>query len=121
MDIARTVMAMPSRTATDRLPCSKARKTTTDGKYEVTIKVLAKKRKADALGKEADVSLADWIDIGVLDAEGMPLFLEKKKVDQEEMTFTVVVDKKPARAGIDPLNKLIDRRPKDNTVAVEVP
>ena len=26
----------------------------------------------------------------------------------------------PARAGIDPYNKLIDRRPKDNTVAVEL-
>jgi hypothetical protein len=33
----------------------------------------------------------------------------------------VIVDKKPSRAGIDPYNKLIDRRPKDNTVAVEIP
>ena len=34
--------------------------------------------------------------------------------------FTLVVDKKPARAGIDPYNKLIDRVPKDNTMAVDV-
>ena len=53
----------------------------------------------------------------MLDADNKPLFLEKKKIDREEMEFTVVVDRKPARAGIDPYNKLIDRRPKDNTIA----
>ena len=90
-----------------------------DGRYEVTLKVVAKKRRADELGKETDVPLADWIDIGVLDADNKPLFLEKKKIDREEMEFTIQVDKKPARAGIDPYNKLIDRRPKDNTVAVD--
>jgi len=31
------------------------------------------------------------------------------------------VNKRPVRAGIDPYNKLIDRRPKDNTVAVTMP
>ena len=91
-----------------------------DGRYKVTMKVVAKKRRADELGKESDAPLADWIDIGVLDADNKPLFLEKKKIDREEMEFTVIVDKKPARAGIDPYNKLIDRRPKDNTVAVEL-
>ena len=35
-------------------------------------------------------------------------------------TFTVVVAGKPARAGLDPLNLLIDRKPKDNLVAVEL-
>ena len=91
-----------------------------DGRYEVTMKVVAKKRRADELGKESDVPLADWIDIGVLDADNKPLFLEKKKIDREEMEFTVIVDRKPARAGIDPYNKLIDRRPKDNTMAVDI-
>jgi aminopeptidase N len=91
-----------------------------DGRYEVTLKVFAKKRKADALGKETDVPLADWIDIGVLDGDGQPLLLEKKKIDAEETTFALVVSKKPAKAGIDPFNKLIDRRPKDNAIAVEI-
>jgi len=90
------------------------------GRYEVTVKVVAKKRRADELGKESDVPLADWIDIAVLDADNKPLFMEKKKIDREEMEFTVVVDRKPARAGIDPYNKLIDRRPKDNTIAVDM-
>jgi ABC-2 type transport system permease protein len=90
-----------------------------DGRYEVTLKVFAKKRKADALGKEDDAPLADWIDIGVLDAEGKALFLEKRRIEREETEFTVIVAGKPARAGIDPFNKLIDRRPKDNTIAVD--
>ena len=55
-----------------------------DGRYEVTLKVFAKKRKADALGKEDDAPLHDWIDIGVLDADDEPLFLEKRKIEQEE-------------------------------------
>ncbi len=89
------------------------------GKFEVTMKITAKKRKADKLGKEEDVPLADWIDIGVLDDKGVPIFLEKRRIEKEENEITVVVDKKPVKAGIDPLNKLIDRRPKDNVVAVE--
>jgi len=91
-----------------------------DGRYEVTLKVLAKKLKADPLGKETEAPLADWIDIGVQDGDGAPLFLEKKKIEQEETSFTVIVAKKPAKAGIDPYNKLIDRRPKDNAVNVEI-
>jgi ABC-type transport system involved in multi-copper enzyme maturation permease subunit len=89
------------------------------GKFEVTMKITAKKRKADKLGKEEDVLLADWIDIGVLDEKGVPIFLEKCKIEKEENEIVVVVDRKPAKAGIDPLNKLIDRRPKDNAIAVE--
>ena len=88
------------------------------GRFEVTLKVFAKKRIADEQGKEADAPLADLIDIGVLDDAGEPLALERKRIVQEETTFTMVVDRKPAKAGIDPLNKLIDRRPNDNTVAV---
>jgi ABC-2 type transport system permease protein len=86
----------------------------------VTINVVAKKRKADALGKEDDAPLHDMIDIGVLDADDEPLFLEKRRIEREETAFTVIVAKRPARAGIDPYNKLIDRRPKDNTVAVSI-
>ena len=52
----------------------------------------------------------------MLDADNKPLFLEKRKIDREEMEFTIVVAAKPARAGIDPYNKLIDRRPKDNAI-----
>jgi ABC-2 type transport system permease protein len=90
------------------------------GKYEVSVKVIAKKRVADELGKERDVALADLIDVGVLDAKGEPIVLERRRIDREQSTFTFTVDRKPAKAGIDPLNKLIDRKPDDNTVAVTI-
>ena len=51
----------------------------------------------------------------------MPILKHESKlyrITAEESTFTMVVNRKPAKAGIDPLNKLIDRRPQDNTVAV---
>ena len=91
-----------------------------DGRYEVTLNVFAKKLKAGELGKEDDAPLHDWIDIGVLDGDGEPLFLGKRKIEREQTTFVVTVAKRPARAGVDPYNKLIDRRPKDNTAAVAV-
>jgi len=34
------------------------------------------------------------------------------------MNFDLIVDQLPAQAGIDPLNKLIDRRPDDNLTRV---
>jgi ABC-2 type transport system permease protein len=89
-----------------------------DGKFEVKLKVAAKKMKADERGAETEVALADWIDIGVLDEAGKPLYLEKKKIDKAEMEFDIVVDRLPAKAGIDPFNKLIDRRPDDNVIDV---
>jgi len=88
------------------------------GRYEVTVSVVAKKRVADELGREQDAPLADLIDIGVVDEHGNALALQRQRVDKEAMSFTMVVDKKPVKAGIDPLNKLIDRRPDDNAVAV---
>ena len=91
---------------------------TPDGKYEVKLKVASKKLRAGELGEETDVPLADWIDIGVLDGKGNPLYLSKHKIDRGESEFTVVVDQLPAKAGIDPLNKLVDRKPDDNTIAV---
>ena len=60
----------------------------------------------------------DWIDIGVLDADGKYLYLQKHKIEQEKTDITVTVDKLPAKAGIDPGDKLIDRNPDDNVIAV---
>jgi len=88
------------------------------GRFEVTMKVFAKKRVADALGKESDVAIDDLIDIGAIDAKGDAIAVEKKRIKAEESTFTMIVDKKPAKAGIDPLNKLIDRKPQDNAIVV---
>jgi ABC-type transport system involved in multi-copper enzyme maturation permease subunit len=88
------------------------------GKYEVKLKVAARKLRAGELGDEKEVPFADWIDIGVLDAGGKALYMEKHKIDRLETDFTIMVDRQPAKAGIDPWNKLVDRKPDDNVVAV---
>jgi len=88
------------------------------GKYEVKLKVAARKLKAGELGEEKEVPLADWIDIGVLDAKDKPLYLERHKIEKAETEFTLTVDGVPAKAGIDPWNKLVDRKPDDNLVKV---
>jgi ABC-type transport system involved in multi-copper enzyme maturation permease subunit len=90
-----------------------------DGKYQVHLLVEAKKLRADGRGQEHAVPLRDWIDIGVSDSSGRYLYLQKHKIEQEKTDLTLTVDKEPAQAGIDPLNKLIDRNPEDNVVAVK--
>lgn len=91
-----------------------------DGKYEVILKVAANKLKADELGAEKDVALKDWIDIGVDDKDGKPLLRERKFIDRKEMAFTMIVQGEPAKAGIDPDNKYVDRKPDDNLTKVEI-
>jgi hypothetical protein len=90
-----------------------------DGKYEVTIRATAGKVRAGELGEEREVPLKDYIEFGVDDDKGNPLARERRLVDRRAQTVTLVVDGRPARAGIDPDNKLIDRKPTDNMVLVD--
>ena len=88
-----------------------------DGKYKVTLNVQARKVQADGNGVESPMALADYIEIGVFSGkkdEETPLYMKKEKITQEHQTFTIIVDKEPTRAGIDPYNKLIDRISDDN-------
>ena len=79
----------------------------------------AKKYRSDGKGQEHLIPLHDLVDIGVLDADGDYLYLQKHKIEQERQEFTVTVDKVPSQAGIDPLIKLIDRNPDDNLAEVK--
>ncbi|MRW93958.1 hypothetical protein GJ699_28610 [Duganella sp. FT80W] len=91
-----------------------------DGKYEVSFVVSAAKVRAGEQGEEKDVALKDWIDIGVDDKDGNPLLRERKLIEQKDNRYTVIVNGRPAKAGIDPDNKLIDRKPDDNMINVEL-
>ncbi|MEW6761305.1 MAG: M1 family aminopeptidase [Pseudomonadota bacterium] len=90
-----------------------------DGKYEVTIKAHAGKVRAGAAGEEQPMALRDYVEFGVDDRNGKPLVRERRLVDKAEQSITLVVDARPGRAGIDPDNKLIDRKPTDNMVPVD--
>ena len=99
--------------------------------YEVTLQVSSSKAVADSLGRETDLPLAEWIDIGVYGEEPKEankngykfaplLYFEKHKITKANSTIKVKVKSKPVKAGIDPLNKLIDRHPDDNVEKLEL-
>jgi len=97
-----------------------------DGKYVVEVEVETAKFRADGQGKETPEPLDDWIDVGVFGdkgddtpPEGRVLALEKRHIASNAETIEIVVDGEPRKAGIDPFNKLVDRIPDNNMVAVE--
>jgi hypothetical protein len=98
-----------------------------NGKYQVTMKVHAGKVHVDGKGKETPGTVDFPIEIGVFAApagsgkEGKPLYLKKQMVKDGDSTITAVVDGKPAQAGIDPYNELIDKVSSDNRRAVTLP
>jgi hypothetical protein len=105
----------------DNKAVSATSKKTADGKYLVTLNVEARKVQADGNGVEKPLPLADFVDIGVFNGkknEEKPLYMHREKIAGERQTFTIVVDQRPTRAGIDPYNKLIDRISEDNMIDV---
>ncbi|MCY0915869.1 ABC transporter permease/M1 family aminopeptidase [Massilia antarctica] len=90
-----------------------------EGKYEVTLRASALKLRAGKLGDETEAPLKDVIEFGVDDKDGKPLLRERRIVDSNTVSVTMVVGARPYKAGIDPDNKLIDRKPGDNMIEVE--
>ena len=90
-----------------------------DGRYVVTLKAHAGKVSAGELGAEQEAPLKDYIEFGVDDKDGKALLRERRLVQGKDVTITMTVNVRPARAGIDPDNKLIDRKPADNMIQVD--
>ena len=89
-----------------------------DGRTDVDVQVSARQVRADGAGNETDVPFDAPVDIGVLDAAGNVLAIEKHAVHSGDNRFRLTVAGDAAKAGIDPLDKLIDRDTGDNVVAV---
>ena len=96
-----------------------------DGRYRVRLTVEAKKLRADGEGVETEIPINDWVDVAVFGErgdddppEGKVLFMEKRHVTAAESVFEVIVDEEPAKAGIDPFHKLVDRNPDNNITNV---
>jgi hypothetical protein len=97
---------------------------TSDGRYEVTLDVVARKVRADSVGRETETQMDDLVDIGVFaagtgDGPGEPLHLQPHRIRSGRQTIRIVVPREPARAGIDPYRRLIDRDRDDNVVDVK--
>ena len=86
----------------------------------------ADKSYVDGTGKETAAVPDVPVEIGVFAAatragvDGKPLYLEKRVLPKGDSTVTVVVSGRPAEAGVDPYNELIDRIPADNRRAVSL-
>jgi ABC-2 type transport system permease protein len=93
--------------------------------YDITLKTTSEKFRADSLGKEKEVPLSDYVDIGIFSEPvskknlGKPLIMKRLKITAKENIFTFKTDEKPFQAGIDPYNYLIDRIPDDNLKGLE--
>lgn len=97
-----------------------------DGTWRVTLDVHAQKVTADGSGRETEVPMNDFVEIGVYAAGatanevGAALYLEKQRIRSGAQRLTITVRGAPAKAGIDPNLNLIDRTWVDNIRAVSV-
>jgi len=99
--------------------CTKVTATQTkDKKYLVQVELNMQKFYADSIGNEKPTALNDWIDIGAIDENNQLLFSKKVKINKNKITHQFVMDKKPYKAGVDPLNQLIDKDGDDNLIKV---
>jgi aminopeptidase N len=98
-----------------------------DGKWDVSVPVVAKKVYVDSVGAEMEAPIAERIEIGLFTAEpGRDAFdsshvvlLERRPVRSGNQVLKFVTERKPAYAGIDPYNFYIDRNSVDNVVPVK--
>jgi hypothetical protein len=96
-----------------------------DGTWRVTLDVQARKVVVDSAGGERELPMDDLVEIGVYAASadakpGEPLYRRMHRVRSGEHRITVIVPRRPARAGIDPRILLIDDEPGDNLADVAV-
>ena len=98
-----------------------------DGRWDVTVPVLAKKHYADAKGAETETPFQERIEIGLFTAEpGRDAFdpsdlivMERHPIRSGEQVLRFVTDVRPTFAGVDPYNFYIDRNSADNVTTVE--
>jgi aminopeptidase N len=97
-----------------------------DGRWDLTITVEAKKLYADGQGRETPAPMAETLDVGAFDVEPAKpgysgknvIAVERRPIHTGMQTVTLVVNRRPKFAGVDPYNVLIDRNSEDNVAPV---
>ncbi len=91
------------------------------GGWRVTMYVNAAKARADSIGRQTPIPMDEPVEIGVFsddsvgaDGLGKQLYLQQHRIRSGQQTITVTVPTRPARAGIDPYRKFIERSRDDN-------
>ncbi|MDO1449307.1 ABC transporter permease [Rhodocytophaga aerolata] len=100
-------------------------KQTSSGIWEVALDIESRKLVHDSTGVETEVPMDDWIEVGVFppakeDEPGPPLYLQKHRIRSGKQTILLQVSEKPARAGIDPNQLLIDLDSDNNIRHVKI-
>ena len=98
-----------------------------DGRWDVTVPVVASKVYVDSIGAETMAPLNEHIEVGLFTAEpGRDAFdashvvmLERRPLRSGRQVLKFTTDKKPTFAGVDPYNLYIDRSSVDNVAAVK--
>jgi hypothetical protein len=97
-----------------------------NGKYRVKIDVVCVKKKSDAIGKETEVPMNDYLEVGAYSKPesgkryGKLLHRERVLLSAGEHSLEFEVDELPHEAGIDPRHLLIDPVLADNLKRVVV-
>jgi aminopeptidase N len=85
--------------------------------WQASLKVQAQKIVVDPTGYEKEVSMNDWLEVGIFEAGkgwNEPLYLQMHRIRSGDQTIKVSVPRKPESGGIDPNYLMIDLRPEDN-------
>lgn len=94
----------------------------TDGKWDVSVPVEARKYQLDERGAETETTLNERIEVGLfaappgrdaVDAKDA-LVIERRPIRSGAQVLEFVTDRRPTHAGIDPYNYYIDRNSADN-------
>ncbi len=93
-----------------------------NGDFRVTLTVVAKKMRGDSVGHTHAVPMDDYVEVGAFTSDkgdlGAPLYLKRQRIRSGEQTIAFTVPVRPARAGVDPYHKLIERQRDDNLAAL---
>ena len=88
--------------------------------WDVSLEVDARKSVVDTGGMETSVEMDDLIEIGIYASDdlGEPLYLDVHRIRSGIQTISITVPGRPAMAGIDPRNLLIDVEPGNNRLDI---
>ena len=94
------------------------------GAYRVTLFVDAAKARADSIGTQTPVPMDDLVEIGAFAGQasggspGESLYLKQHRIRAGKQAIVITVPRRPARAGIDPHRRLIERERDDNVAEI---
>ncbi len=91
-----------------------------DDTYTVELKVQSTKLVSDKDGKETETPFSQEMDIGVQGKDDKFIYLKKHLIKSGENIIKIEVQSEPLKAGIDPLNILIDRNSDDNLMNITI-